>query len=126
MVKSLKDNFLGKVCTILTQSCAIPFKSPMEHSQYFSGILVGVDPSGVWLKSPLYGTLAFFSFPIQGIVEETKVDPTDPRYQKIKEELDKKEKPKVAPQARPKPSQGTTPVISVDELSARLKASKKS
>ncbi len=123
MVKSIQENFLGKVCTILTESSAIPFKNAMDHSQYYSGIMIGADLSGVWLKHPQNGTLSFFSYPLQGIVEEQYIAPGDPRHEKVKEEMAKS---KVAPQVRQKPPQSATnQVISVDELSARLRASKK-
>lgn len=117
MIKSIQENFLGKMCTVLTDSCAVPLKDPTEHANYYSGIMVGVDPSGVWLKHPKFSTVAFFSFPLQGIVEEQKIDSSDPRYAKIKEEVEKKKSP-------PKPAPVGNQVISVDEISARIRASK--
>ncbi len=119
MVKAIRTNFLGKICTVLTPHSAIPLKDPIQHSQYYTGELVGVDASGVWVKHPQNGTLAFFLFPLQGIVEEQQISPEDPRYQKIKEEMEKKEKAKTSLVKKP-----DSAVISVDELSARLRASK--
>jgi len=114
---SIKENFLGRICTILTNSSALPLKDYIQHSQYYTGEVVGVDESGVWIKHPQNSTLAFFCFPIQGIVEEQYIPANDPRHEKIKEEISsKKEK------AVPKPT--GTAFIDTNDISARIRAAK--
>lgn len=96
LVDNLRKNFLDRVCTILTQPVSFPFKDAIQHSQFFTGKVVDVNQYGIWLKHLQIGTYAFYSFPIVGIVEEQYVPENDPRIDKIRQELKKKEMPKAS------------------------------
>lgn len=94
LTKNLQANFVGRICTILTNPVSLPFKDAVQHSQFFTGKLEHVDDYGVWLRHVHTNTMAFYSFPLVGIVEEQVIPNSDPRAEKIKEGLKKKDPPK--------------------------------
>jgi hypothetical protein len=90
--------FIGKVCTILTTSVALPIKDALSGALYFSGLVAKVDDNGIWIQQLETNTMSYFTFPIVGIVQEQAVAKSDPNYEKIKEEIEKQK-----PVAPPKP-----------------------
>ena len=92
----LKEKFLGKVCTILSNQIAVPIKDHVQHSQYFTGMVTDIDIHGIWLKHLNINTYAFYQFPIVGIVEEQFIPEGDPRTEKIKEGLKGKQPQKAS------------------------------
>src|SRR5581483_9222523 len=102
------DKFIGKVCTILTNQTSFPFKDAKQYSEFFTGQVVEVNNQGICIKHLNTNTLAFYSFPIIGIVEEQVIAKNDPAYEEIKRKLEK-------PQA----------VLSVEEMTKMAKEVKK-
>jgi hypothetical protein len=91
MIHKQYEKFKGKICTILTAPTSFPFRDPKQHAEFFTGEVVEVDAYGVKIKNLNNNTFGFFSYPLIGIVEEQTVSKSDPNYQKIKDELEKKE-----------------------------------
>jgi hypothetical protein len=114
--KKSVSRLMGKVCTIITVPHSVPIKDAVQHSQYFTGEVYEVDDLGVWIKHPINGASSFFAFPFLGIVEEPVILSTDSRYEKVKEQLEAKNKPKIKDLPQP---QGQ--FISTDELTEKLK-----
>jgi hypothetical protein len=117
MVKQF-ERFLGKVCTVLTQSVSFPFTNPRQHAEYFTGIVKEVNTYGILIEHPKTNDLAFFSFPVVGIVEEQAVAKNDPNYEKIREEIEQKQKPKAVPKPLP-PN-----YLSLEDMTAMAKQAK--
>jgi hypothetical protein len=119
MIAKQFERFLNKPCTILTRDIGFPFTGPIQHSQYFSGLVKEVNQYGVLIEHLQTKTLAFFAFPIVGIVEEQTVTKDNPNYEKIKEELEQKKKPT----PKPVPAQRPTPnnYLSVEEMTKMAK-----
>lgn len=111
MIELLSKNYLGKICTILTPPVAVPLDA-RTHARYFTGKVVGVDKYGIWIEHPDVKTIAFFSYPITGIVEEERIAPGSQKYEEIKQHLEKQKTPSVVKK---------NSIISVDELTAKLK-----
>jgi hypothetical protein len=89
----------------------------MQHSQFFTGKVETVDNYGIWLRHLNSDTIAFYSFPIVGIVEEQIVSQEDPRAEKIKEEIKKQnEKKAEAKKPMPRPNQQFIPLESLTKM----------
>lgn len=95
--------FLGKICTILTNSTPFPF-DPTKHADFFSGLVTEVNEDGVFVKNLRFNTMSFFSFPIVGIVEERGVSETDPMFEKVKDVAQKTKMPAKSMQEAAKPT----------------------
>jgi len=118
MIHKQYEKFVGKVCTILTQPSSFIFKDPKIHSLYFSGIVKEVNTYGILIQLLNSTKMAFYPFPIIGIVEEQSVYKNDPNYEKIKSQLEKKvEKP------TPKPASPKI-VLSIEEMTEMAKQAK--
>jgi hypothetical protein len=111
---NIKESFTGRICTILTNPVSFPFKDAVQHSQFFTGKVELVDNQGIWLRHLHTNTIAFYSFPIIGIVEEQVIPQNDPRVEKIKAEMKKKE---------PKPPQPHSQFIPIESLTKMMKKS---
>ena len=90
-VQKLKTFFLNKICTVLTRDYNLPIKNHLEYSKFFFGEIVEIDDSGVYMKSLEFKTLAFFPFPC-ALIEEQYIPENHPQAQKIKSELEEKNK----------------------------------
>ena len=112
------QKFVGRICTVLTSPVNFEFKDPIQHSNYFSGKVISVDKFGIWIQNVKFGTMSFFPFPVIGLIEEQAVMRDDPRYDKIKAELEEKKSP------RPIPPKSNVSV-SVEELTEMAKKLKK-
>lgn len=113
----LREKFLNKVCTILCHQTSYPFKDGIEYSEFFTGLIEDIDESGVWLRHLKVKTLAFFAFPIVGIVEEQVLQKGDPIIEKIKES--NKPKPIMKP-----PIIGQTTFVPVESLTKLVRDAK--
>ncbi len=120
-IELLNANFLGKVCTILTSATSLPVQDAIGHSRYFTGKVKRIDQFGVWVENLLDGTVSFFSFPIVGMVEEKSVSKEDPRYEKLKADVEKQREKKSPPAAKKLPSS----FIDVEELMASVGVKKR-
>lgn len=88
-LKKLQD-FVGKVCSILTTSVSKPNFTDVQFSDFFVGIIEEISEDGIFAKHPMTGCLAFYSWPqVVGIFQEQVIDQTDPQYETILSEIKK-------------------------------------
>lgn len=113
--------FLGKVCTILTQTTSLPIRDSKQHAEYFTGEVVDVTEEGITIKHLNIGTYAFYTFPIIGIVEEQAISKNDPNYDKLVEEINKKAKPKPINGGHPSIPQKSSVALSIDDMTKMAK-----
>ena len=85
MIEHYQD-FVGKVCTILTTPTSFPFVDPRQYADFFTGRVMEISRHGVVIQNLKNLTKAFFSFPIVGIVEEQVITEKDPRFAQVKEQ----------------------------------------
>lgn len=104
-LENMRINFVGRICTILTNPVSFQFADAVQHSQFFTGKVEEIDEHGIWLRHVHTNTIAFYSFPVVGIVEEQVISETDPRAAQVKAELEKKEREKKAKEAAAKRQQ---------------------
>ena len=119
ITEAVATHFLGKIVTVITHATTLPLKDGIAHAEFFSGEVVRVDRFGVYLKHPVLGTLAFYTFPLVGIVEEQHVPKTDPRYEQIKTEVARKDEERRQPSA-PKTVVPPNQFVNVAELKQSL------
>jgi len=93
-IETLSANFVGRLCTILTKPVSFQFADAIQHSQFFTGKIEEINKDGIWLRHVHSKTVAFYTFPIIGIVEEQVISENDPRAEQLKAEFAKKEKAK--------------------------------
>ena len=84
---------MDKFCTVLTRQTTALIKNGVDHASYFSGKVIDIDDFGVYIESPKDQTVAVFSFPLVGIVQEPFFAKDSPKAQEIKKELIKKNSP---------------------------------
>lgn len=113
----LKENFLNKICTVLTHATNLQCKDAVQFAQFFTGKVVDINEYGVWLQNLHNNTYGFFAFPIIGIVEEQNIPENDPRAEQIKEMLKKKTPQANSPRGN---------FIPIESLTKMVKDSKKS
>ena len=114
LLQNLTENFLGKICTIITQDIALPIKDPIVAAQYFTGEVTSIDYDGIWIKHMLSKTKAFYAFPLIGIVEEKVVAANDPMHEKITQDIIKVEK-------KPAAKAPVNNFVGIDELREKVK-----
>lgn len=86
-VKKLQS-FVGKVCTVLTSSVCKQNFTDVQFPDFFVGIIDGIDEDGIFSRHPITGCLNFYSFShVVAIFQEQVIEETDPRYEKIMEEI---------------------------------------
>jgi hypothetical protein len=87
--KKLQE-FVGKVCSILTTAVAKPNFSDLQFNDFFVGIIEEISEDGIFSKHPSTGCLSFYSWPqVVGVFQEQVVPQDDPEYQNILSELKK-------------------------------------
>lgn len=118
------DRFLGKVCTLFINNSGFPFKDGIQYSEYMTGRVEEVDRSGILLKHLKNGTLSYFTFPINGIVEEQFIPENDPRAKEIKDSLKKSAQPEKSCCSSQSPK-GSSSFIPVESLTKLVRDSKK-
>lgn len=116
MIHKQYEKFKGKICTILTAPTSFPFRDPKQHAEFFTGEVVEVDSYGIKIKNLNNNTFGFFSYPLIGVVEEQTISKSDPNYQKIKDELEKKEPKKAVQHPTSFKAGGSTTFMSVEEM----------
>jgi hypothetical protein len=118
--------FLGKVCTILTNPTPFPFRDAKQHASYFSGLVTEINEEGIFLKNLVFKTMAFFTFPIIGIIEEIGVAEDDPNFEKVKMEVEKAKTPAkpVQVQARPAVNKDFTSIEDMTTMAKQIKSTR--
>jgi len=122
--KKIKDTFVTKPCTILTNKIPIDLSDDRKFLDLFFGIIEDINEDGVFLIHNTTKCKSFFNWnSIIGIVEEQVIYENDPRYNQIKEEI------KIAPTVEQQVTLPTIPTnqqkyISIEQLNAMMQNSK--
>jgi hypothetical protein len=93
-IKKLQEQFVGKVCTVLTTGIAKGDFADHQFADFFTGIVENIDEDGVFTRHHVTGCKNFYTMQyIVGIIEEQVIDENNPEYQNIVEDI-KKNPPK--------------------------------
>lgn len=123
MINKEYEKFKGKICTIITQPTSFPFRDAKQHSEFFSGEVVNISEYGITIKHLNIGTLAFYAYPLIGIVEEQTISKTDPNYTKIKEQVEKQKEPKpIATKPQVPPANNFMSVEEMTKVAQKIKS----
>lgn len=119
--KKLQE-FVGKVCSVLTSAVAKPNFSDVQFSDFFVGIIEEISEDGIFAKHPMTGCLCFYSWPhVVGIFQEQVIDQTDPQYENILSEI-KKSPPEQQINIVPvNPMSGNSPYVDPETLASLAK-----
>lgn len=109
--------FVGKICTIMTGPVSFPFREGKQHAEFFTGLVLEISEEGILIKHLNTNTLAHYSFPIVGIVEEQVVAKSDPNFEKVKSEVEKTKPPVIQKPAAPTPAN----FVSIEEMTKMAK-----
>ena len=83
--------FVGKVCTVLTTSVCKQNFTDVQFPDFFVGVIDSIDEDGIFSKHPLTSCINFYSWNyVVAIFQEQVIEETDPRYEKIMEEIKSK------------------------------------
>jgi len=83
--------FVGKVCTVLTTSVCKQNFTDVQFPDFFVGVIDSIDEDGIFSKHPLTGCINFYSWNyVVAIFQEQVIEESDPRYEKIMEEIKSK------------------------------------
>ena len=111
-LKKMSENFLGKICTILTNPVAKHNFSDPQFADFFTGVVDFIDDDGIFTTHTLTGCKNFYRFDkIIGILEEQVLNDKNPEHQKIITDMIK---------SKEKQTNGATnnsEFINIDELS---------
>ena len=89
-VKRLQEQFIGKICTVLTTGVSKSNFSDIQFADFFTGFIESIDDDGVWTRHHVSGCKNFYPMAfVVGIMEEQVVQEGDPDYEKIVEKIDK-------------------------------------
>jgi hypothetical protein len=89
-VKKLQDEFVGKVCTVLTTGIAKPDLQDVQFAQFFTGMVDAIDEDGVWVRQMGRSGKNFFAMPYVVSISEEEVetlDPSEPEHAKVIEKI---------------------------------------
>jgi len=87
-IKKLQQKFVGRICTILTNTVAKKDFSDQQFADFFTGVIDEIDDDGVFTTHVLTGCKNFYFFSqIIGIVEEQVLDENNPEHAKIIEKV---------------------------------------
>ena len=88
-IKKLQEQFVGKICTVLTVGISKSNFNDIQFADFFTGFIESVDEDGVWTRHHLSGCKNFYPLiHVVGIMEEQVVEENDPEYKKIKEKVE--------------------------------------
>jgi hypothetical protein len=80
--------FVGKVCTVLTSSVCKQNFTDIQFPDFFVGVIDVIDEDGIFSKHPITGCVNFYPWGhIAGIFQEQVIEESDPRYEKVMEEM---------------------------------------
>lgn len=89
-IKRLQENFVGKVCTILTTTIAKTNFHDTQFSDFFTGIIESLDDDGIFARHHMTGCKNFYTWNhVVGLLEEQVIEETNPKFQEIIEEIRK-------------------------------------
>lgn len=87
-IKKLTDLFVGKLCTILTDTVAKTNFNDTQFGDFFTGFVESIDEDGVIVRHHVTGCKNFYALQhVVGILEEQVITEDDPRYNKAVTEL---------------------------------------
>lgn len=116
-LKKMQD-FVGKVCSILTTSVAKSNFTDIQFSDFFVVIVEEVSEDGIFGKHAMTGCLSFYAWNhVVGIFQEQVIDQEDPQYENILSEV-KKSQPEQQVNIIPvNPQTGNSPYVNPDVMS---------
>lgn len=83
--------FVGKVCTVLTNSVCKQNFTDVQFPDFFVGLIESIDEDGIFSKHPLTGCLNFYSWiHVVAVFQEQVIEENDPRYEQIMKEIKSK------------------------------------
>ena len=89
-IKRLQDNFVGKVCTILTTTIAKTNFQDTQFADFFTGIIESLDDDGIFAKHHITGCKNFYTWNhVVGLLEEQVIEESNPKFKEIMEEVKK-------------------------------------
>lgn len=88
LADELKQYFIGRLCSIITQPIALPMDKKDFH-QWFTVKIDDIDAEAIVGTDIQRGTKNVFFFPILGIVEEQIIKPDHPEYTDIRNKVEK-------------------------------------
>ena len=89
-IKKLHEQFVGKICTVLTTGVSKSNFSDIQFADFFTGFIESIDEDGVWTRHHLSGCKNFYPMAfLVGIMEEQVVQEDDPEYGKLVEKIEK-------------------------------------
>jgi len=87
-ILKLRENFCGKVCTVLTKTIAKTNFQDKQFADFFTGIIESIDEDGIFAKHANTECMNFFPMQhVVGILEEQVILETDPAYEQIINEI---------------------------------------
>lgn len=84
----LREYYTGKICTIITSAESIPMDKKELH-QWFTIMIDDIDSEAIVGTDIRTQTKSVFFFPIIGIIEEQLMKPDHPKYEVVKQQVDK-------------------------------------
>jgi len=88
-LKKMQD-FVGKVCTILTSSVCKPNFTDIQFPDFFLGIVESIDEDGIFAKHPMTGCQSFYNWiHVVGVFQEQVILEDDPQYEELVKEIKK-------------------------------------
>lgn len=90
-IKKLQQNFIGKICTILTHPVAKRDFNDRQFADFFTGVVDEIEEDGIMTRHTLTGCKNFYFFEnIIGIMEEQVLNEDNPEHQKIIQQVKEK------------------------------------
>lgn len=84
IIKKLSDQFVNKVCTILTTGIGKNNFNDHQFADFFTGIVESIDEDGIFTRHHLTGCKNFYSMEfVVGIIEEQVIEESNPEYENI-------------------------------------------
>lgn len=92
-IQKLKENFCGKICTVLTKTVAKTNFKDQQFADFFTGVIDSIDEDGIFSKHHITNCVSFFPLDhVVGILEEQVILDSDPSFEKISQEINEAKK----------------------------------
>jgi|688.fasta_scaffold653293_2 hypothetical protein len=89
-IKKLQEQFVNKVCTVLTTGIGKNNLQDHQFADFFTGIVESIDEDGIFTRHHLTGCKNFYSMQfVVGLLEEQVIDENNPEYENIVNQVKK-------------------------------------
>jgi hypothetical protein len=90
-LKKLQAQFVGKICTILTNPLAKTNFSDTQFSDFFTGVIDSLDEDGIFATHPVTACKNFYNLAnVVGIIEEQVLYEDNPEHAEIIKQVKEK------------------------------------